>query len=121
MFICKAVERGDAVASLSETNAVRWAYRQVGLPNYQRVSTLVQCVSTLAPVEYFLKRHFYPCMNHSIGRSVIPEDLQVQCFFFQPAQCVLNSRILQVSVKINEKLVLPVAPLDRPGLNARHV
>ena len=40
MFICKAVERGDAVASLSETNVVRWAYRQVGLPNYQRVSTL---------------------------------------------------------------------------------
>ena len=40
MFICKAVERGDAVASLSETNAVRWAYRQVGLPNDQRVSAL---------------------------------------------------------------------------------
>ena len=40
MFIGKAAERGDAVASLIEANAVQWTNRQVGLPNYQCVSTL---------------------------------------------------------------------------------
>ena len=68
MFICKAVERGDAVASLSETNAVRWAYRQVGLPNYQRVSTLVLCTLGISLVPAFAA-DFPPDAHIFIGRS----------------------------------------------------
>ena len=41
VFSGKAPERGDAVASLSEDNAVRWKPEQGGLAEYQWYSTLV--------------------------------------------------------------------------------
>ena len=133
MFICKAVERGDAVASLSETNADRWAYRQVGLPKYQQVSTLDTNICIYAikhkpeqvfmrlqehdPIDICISSVTYAELVHGVEKSKAIEKNRVALALLLANIEIMNFDSLAAESygKIRadlEKAGTPIGPLD---------
>ena len=52
---------------------------------------------------------------------IVAKYLHAAGFFAQSAQCVFHRAVRQITLKIDEETVLPVAPLKRPALNFIHI